>query len=324
MFVDQYQRTIDYLRIGVTDKCNLRCRYCMPAEGIDFMRREDILSYEEIIRLSRIFSNLGVTKVRLTGGEPFVRKDIDMLLEKLVGIFSSVHITTNAVFIEKHIPLLKNLGISGLNISLDTLDRNKFHLITRRDNYNDVIQSIDGCLDNDIPIKINVVVMKGVNDDEIVDFVHYGMRKNIQIRFIEAMPFNEDGGNKDVYMAATEIESVIRAEFRELNKTTNSVPSSSIIYEVGSGYELGIIPAYSRSLCGTCNRIRLTPKGELLNCLYSKTGMDLLSIVRDTTNDDGKITELIRKSVFEKKKNGHIEEALRGEDVFRSMTTIGG
>ncbi len=320
---DTHNRIAKYLRIGITDRCNLRCRYCMPAVGIDFAHRDDILSYEEIIRLSKIFACLGVDKVRLTGGEPFVRKDIAVLLRSLSDVFSKVHITTNATLLSGHFELLKEIKVEGLNISIDSLDRDRFFMITRRDSYDIVMENILKCLENKIPAKLNIVVMKGVNDMELLDFVRFGIQHNIEVRFIEAMPFNDDDGNRNVYMPATEIAALIAGEFQSLHKL-NADGSSSDKYTIDGNYTLGIIPAYSRSLCSSCDRIRLTPQGELLNCLYAQTGTSLLSMVRGDKVTDNDIQQAIIDSVLLKKKSGFEEEALINKDAFRSMTTIGG
>lgn len=296
----------------------------MPAEGIDFSDRKDLLSYEEIIRLAKIFRKLGVNKVRLTGGEPFVRKDIGQLIESLAAIFPKVHITTNATILEKHIPLLQSINIAGLNISLDSLDANRFFMITRRDSFEEVMSNIRLCLAQNIPIKINMVVMKGVNDMEILDFVQFGIENGIEVRFIEAMPFNEDDGNKAVFLSAADILKFIQSKYPATVLFPEKEASSSNKYLVNGSQKIGIIPAYSRSLCGTCNRIRLTPKGELLNCLYAQTGTQMLPLLRNGNLSDADIEELIVDSVYHKKKNGFEEEALIEGEVFRSMTTIGG
>jgi len=295
----------------------------MPAEGIDFAHRNDILSYEEIIRLAKIFAHLGVNKVRLTGGEPFVRKDMDVLLRSLSSIFSRVHITTNATLLSNYISLIKEVDITGLNISIDSLNRDRFFMITRRDSYDVVMENILNCIDQKIPTKLNVVAMKGVNDMEIIDFVRFGIEHNVEVRFIEAMPFNDDDGNRDVFMPATEIAALIASEYPSLHKKLAD-GSSSDKYIIDGEYPIGIIPAYSRSLCSSCDRIRLTPKGELLNCLYSQTGADLMTLVRNENVSDADISQVIIDNVLKKKKSGFEEEALINKDAFRSMTTIGG
>ncbi len=293
----------------------------MPAEGIQFSEREDLLTYEEIIRLAHIFKSLGVNKVRLTGGEPFVRKDIDQLLRSLSDIFPNVRITTNATRLD--VPLLKEIGISGLNISLDSLNRDKFFMITRRDEAVKVMANIHDCIEQKLPIKINMVVMRGVNDMEIIDFVDFGIKHDIEVRFIEAMPFNEGDGNRDVFMSAIDILERIHTKYPEASQYNDLEPSSAIHYLIGES-KFDIIPAYSRSLCGTCNRIRLTPKGELLNCLYSQKGTELRDLLRDPQITDQEITEVIQQSVFHKLKDGYEAEKEMTGDVFRSMTTIGG
>ena len=320
--IDTHNRISKYLRIGVTDRCNLRCRYCMPAEGIDFAHREDILSYEEIVRLAKIFADLGVDKVRLTGGEPFVRKDIAVLLRSLSDVFAKVHITTNATLLTDHIQLLKEIEIAGLNISIDSLNRDRFFMITRRDSYDLVMNNILKCIEEGIPTKLNVVTMKGINDMEILDFVRFGIDNGVEVRFIEAMPFNDDDGNRDVYMPASEIASLIAGEFPTLHKLIAD-GSSSDKYTIDGKHSIGIIPAYSRTLCSSCDRIRLTPQGELLNCLYAQTGTDLMALVRNGM-DDKNIEQAIIDSVLLKKKSGFEEEALISTNAFRSMTTIGG
>jgi len=296
----------------------------MPEEGIDFSDRKDLMSFEEIIRLSRIFNGLGVDKIRLTGGEPFVRKGFDQLLTSLCGIFSKVHITTNATLLHEHFDLLKSINIGGLNISIDSLDSDKFFLITRRDSYDIVMSNILAAKKHNIPTKINAVIMKGVNDMEIADFVRFGMEHDIQVRFIEAMPFNEHDGNKDVFLPASDILENIKSNFQSVEKASAENGSSSNIYLVDNTYKVGIIPAYTRSLCASCNRIRLTPKGELLNCLYSQKGIELLPLLRDEHYSDEAIIEVIKNSVAHKLKSGTDEESLRVENVFSSMTSIGG
>lgn len=321
--VDSFAREIDYLRIAVTDRCNLRCRYCMPAHGIDFVKRKDILSYDEILRLAGIFQEEGIQKVRLTGGEPFVRRDMNILVSELCQVFEQVYITTNATLIHEHIEVLQHPHIRGLNISIDSLDRTRFKEISRRDEFQIVYENIMRCIEKNIPIKLNMVVMKGVNDDEIEDFVRFGMEHGVEIRFIEAMPFNEHDGNRDVFMSHDEILARIEASFDNCEALLEKSSSSSKKYLV-EGCRVGIIPAYTRSLCGSCNRIRLTSKGEMLTCLYAKVGVDLRGKMREQESSDAQLKEIIHSAVKGKKKDGFEEEELRKEQVFQSMTSIGG
>lgn len=322
MLEDNFGRTHNYLRIGVTDRCNLRCRYCMPEEGIDFSQRKDLLSYEEIIRLSYIFGELGVTKVRLTGGEPFSRKNILFLIRSLHRIFDELYITTNATLLEEHIQPLSDLGIGGLNISLDTLDRNRFEMITRRDSFLKVMHNIDQCLTHRIPIKLNMVVMKGINDHEIFDFISFGKKKNIPVRFIEAMPFNATDGNKNQFLSEQAILEKLMKKYDSIIKIHPNNASSSNTYSIDNQYAFGIIPAFTRSLCSSCNRIRMTPKGELLTCLYSNEGLSLREVVRDSSYCNQRIKEMIMNKMKTKKETGKI--AQDSSAVLRSMTTIGG
>ena len=296
----------------------------MPEQGIDFAQRSDLLTYEEIIRLARIFRELGVEKVRLTGGEPFVRKDIEFLLRSLADIFPKLHITTNATLLTNHIQLLKELKVNGLNISIDSLDRDKFFLITRRDTYPIVMKNILDCIQNGIHTKLNVVVMKGVNDMEILDFVRFGSQNGITVRFIEAMPFNEDDGNRDVFLSAADIVQRIAVEYPDITKENQNLISSSDTYLINGIQKVGVIPAYSRTLCSFCNRIRLTPQGELMTCLYSTKGTDLRALLRDDSLSDNDVREHILNSVRNKKKDGFEEEKEQEGSAFRSMTKIGG
>ncbi len=321
MLKDKFNRKADYLRLAVTDRCNLRCRYCMPAEGIDFSARNDLLSYEEIINLARIFKNLGTTKLRLTGGEPFSRKDFPKLLQELATIYDQLYITTNAVLIEKHIDFMIKIGVKGLNISLDTLQKEKFAFITRRDEFDKVMSNILLCKRKGLPLKINAVVMKGINDEEIIDFISFGMEYDIDIRFIEAMPFNETDGNIDQFMDINSIQNVIESK-HEVTKVISEASSSSVQYKIGN-YTFSIIPAYSRLLCNSCNRMRLTPKGDFLTCLYAVEGISLRDILR-TGAGESEISEHISKAIFGKKASGIVEENDRPDTIFSSMTTIGG
>ena len=322
--VDQFERKADYLRIAVTDRCNLRCRYCMPAHGIDFVNRKELLSYDEIVRLANIFKDSGVNKVRVTGGDPFVRRDMDVLIQSLCEIFQSVHITTNASLIHEHMPLLKHPHIQSLNISLDSLCAKTFANITRRDEFEMVHRNILKALNEGITVKLNMVVMKGVNDHEIPAFVNFGRTHGTEVRFIEAMPFNEYDGNKDLFLSHDAILKRITSAFTTVEPRVDSLNSSSLKYEVDGLTRIGIIPAYTRSLCGTCNRIRLTSKGDMLTCLYAKVGVNLRDKMRLENLSDEALKEIIHAAVWKKRKSGLEEEELRHETVFQSMTSIGG
>lgn len=321
MLQDQFNRIHNYLRLSITDRCNLRCRYCMPEDGIDFSKREDILRYEEMLRLVSIFKDLGVDKLRLTGGEPFARRDFMLFLEKVTKIIPNAYITTNASLLSGKVEQLREIGIKGLNISLDTLDQNLFFTITHRDEFQRVMNNINQCIESNLPIKINMVVMRGVNDHEYPDFIEFGKKHKVPIRFIEVMPFNDYDGNENLFVDYLEIEKSIRQSYSNLERIPSNKPSSSIHYKIDD-YQFGIIPAYSRSLCGICNRIRLTPKGDLMTCLYASSGISLRDMIRkgDSSED---IQKAIQNAFFHKAKDGN-EAASTDSNILQSMTTIGG
>lgn len=326
MLVDNYGRSMDYLRIAVTDRCNLRCSYCMPKQGINFLAKNELLSFEEILRLGRIFSELGVKKIRLTGGEPFVRKEIISLITDLSALFKSLHITTNATLLHKHFETLKNVGRQNLNISIDSLDRNRFFAITHRDDFDQVWANILKAIKLDFRVKLNVVIMKGVNHMEILDFVKLVFKYPISVRFIESMPFNAHQSTKNYFMSAKNIKDIIQKAYPSLRYFVSDKNSASDHYDLDRAQgNIGIIPAFTRSLCGQCNRIRLTSKGELLTCLYAEKGLDLKTLMR-TGYLDNELKEIIRTTIYYKKKDGFEEEKLRnpGHPFFQSMTTIGG
>ena len=326
MLQDNFGRTIDYLRLAITDKCNLRCRYCMPEEGIDFSQQTELMSLTEIDRLGSIFAALGVKKIRLTGGEPFMRKDILQILDVLSNHCKNINLTTNASLITPYIQHLHKYNISSFNISIDSLSRERFFAITKRDQFQEVYGTIWSLYEMGFRIKLNIVVMKGINDDEIIDFCELARANAIDVRFIEAMPFNAHDGNHNQFMGLDEIETIIKSKYPQLSRSDSHRKSSSIKYTIeGFSGNIGIIPAFSRSLCGMCNRIRLTPQGQLLTCLYAEEGINLKDSLRAGATD-AEITEMIKAVVFEKAENGFIAEAQRTSDpsVFQSMTTIGG
>lgn len=295
----------------------------MPEEGIEYSHRTDLLSYEEIFRLVSIFSNLGINKLRITGGEPFVRKDISYLIKKLSSVIPNLYITTNATLIHNHIELIKSY-VKGLNISIDSLDPINFQMITKRNSFDQIFKNIKLCRKLEIAVKLNMVVLRGINDHEISPFLDFCVNNNIEIRFIEAMPFNDFDGNHSLFVSAKEIEEIIRSANWNLRKITNNPNSAADEYSLEEKSRIGIIPAYARSLCGNCNRIRLTATGNILTCLYAKSGLNLRDVLRNKDYSDAMISELIVDAVMNKKKNGYAEEPFSGTGVLESMTTIGG
>lgn len=326
MLVDSFGRTIDYLRLAITDKCNLRCRYCMPEEGIDFSKNQDLLSLKEIEQLAVVFAKLGIHKIRLTGGEPFMRKDIMEILDVLSNSFKNINLTTNATLIGPYIGQLHQYNISSFNISIDSLHREKFFAITKRDQFDTVYNTIWTLYEMGFRIKLNIVVMKGINEDEIIDFCNLAHQNAIDVRFIEAMPFNAHDGNESQFLSLTEIEARIKMAFPSLKKQDSPRKSSSVKYSIdGFIGNIGIIPAFSRTLCGMCNRIRLTPEGQLLTCLYADQGINLRDSMRAGLTNEQLIAE-IQAVIKEKAIDGFVAEANRENtsNVFQSMTTIGG
>ena len=324
MLLDQHGRQLTYLRLAVTDRCNLRCRYCMPAGGIDFAPRSELLTYAEILDLADVLADLGVTKVRLTGGEPLVRRDLPVLVRGLAQRFSKLAMTTNGVLLPQCLDELAAAGLTTYNLSLDTLHPDRFFRITRRDEYAATRRALELLLERGYHVKVNVVVMRGQNDDELLDFVTLTQEHALDVRFIEAMPFNDDDGNHDVFVSYPEMLDRIRLAHPNLVQCSEQ-GSSAVTFRVpGAPGRVGIIPAYSRSLCGSCNRLRLTPKGTMLNCLYSTKGLELLPLLRAGIGRY-ELAELIQAYVYGKYATGHETERREQQGhIFASMTSIGG
>lgn len=297
----------------------------MPAEGIDFAPRSELLTFEEILHLSEVLAELGVNKVRLTGGEPLSRKGLPDLVHGLGKIFPQLAMTTNGILLPDHLDGLIADGLNNYNLSLDTLRPDRFFAVTRRDEFDGTWRALELLLKRGVRTKINVVVLKGTNDDELLDFVELTRNHKLDVRFIEAMPFNDGDGNHHLYLSAADMLNRIQAAYPTLSPATDDPHASTLRYCV-PGYQggVGIIPAYSRSLCGSCNRLRLTPKGTLLNCLYSTQGLELRPLLRaGATADD--LTGLIVDFVKGKHRDGHETERLEQVNgVFASMTSIGG
>ncbi len=324
MLKDQHGRSFTYLRLGVTDRCNLRCRYCMPADGIDFAAREALLNYDEMLRVVGLLADMGVEKVRLTGGEPLVRREVTTLVRGLGKLVPHLAMTTNAVLLPTYFDELVDAGMTHFNISLDTLRPDRFFKITRRDAYAETMAGLQLVLDRGLHARINVVVMRGQNDDELADFVALTKANFLDVRFIEAMPFNDDDGNHDVHLSYAEILDRVRSTYPSLAPTGE--PGGSAVRFRVPGYRgaVGIIPAYSRSLCGTCDRLRMTPRGTLLNCLYSTKGLELLPLLRGGITN-AELEQLIRSFVHGKYATGHETERMEQTgNIFASMTSIGG
>lgn len=326
--VDSFGRQINYLRLAVTDRCNLRCQYCMPAHGIDIVPRKELLTYKEMYRVVRVLTELGVNKIRLTGGEPFVRKDFVKFLEMLSfnDLLEDINITTNGALISNHITTLENLKkVKNINLSIDSLKADKFNEITRRNAFDEVFKTMETLEKSTLNLKLNVVVQSGINTDEIRDFVRLTKDKNIAVRFIEEMPFNGKGQremqeNWTFKKILNEIKSEFLVEEIQSEKSSTS-RNYSIENHVGT---FGIIPAFTRTICNDCNRIRITSTGTFKNCLFDDGVFNLRDFIRNgASNDD--LKELFLSLIKEKPENGFIAEANRKDGgASESMSTIGG
>lgn len=326
MIFDRYNRVHDYLRISITDNCNLRCFYCMPAEDYDFTPASKLMQVGEIADIAAVFTSLGVKKIRITGGEPLVRKDAAAILLELSRLPVQLTMTTNASRAHEFIDVFRQSRIQTVNISLDTLDADRFRMLTRRDLFEKVRQNINLLISEGINVKINMVVMRGINDAEITSFIRWTATTPIQIRFIEFMPFSGNQWRKEVVFTAEEILSTIRREF-SVEKLEDAPHATDKKYQVPQyAGSFSVISTMSAPFCSSCNRMRLTADGKLKNCLFSKTETDLLGPFRLQQP----IEPLICQSISEKEKElgGQFNKDYEQLDASlldnRSMITIGG
>jgi molybdenum cofactor biosynthesis protein A len=324
---DNHGRPISYLRLAVTDRCNLRCFYCMPEEGVQYLPKKWLLTYEEMHRLVAILASLGVQKVRITGGEPFVRQNLVDFLWKIAetpGI-TELNITTNGVLTGQYLPDLKAMGVRAINLSLDTLDRQRFYEITRRDEYPQVEKTLYQLLEAGFEVKINAVVMDGKNTQDILPLVALTQHHNVSVRFIEEMPFNGEGSHyPTLTWTYRRILEEIKSAYPTLEKVPDGPHSTSYNYQVaGHRGTVGVIAAFSRTFCGTCNRIRVTAQGTLKTCLYDDGVLNLRDLMRQGLSDDELRATLI-EAFGKRPKDGYEAEQNRSSLVSESMTTIGG
>lgn len=322
--IDNYGRPITYLRLGITDRCNLRCRYCMPESGVDFIPRAEILSFEELERLVQLLSSLGISKVRITGGEPFVRHDCLSFLGRLrsLSMVRSLHVTTNGVETWRHLDGLAHLNINGINLSLDTLKRDRFLQITRRDFLPQVLATLDGCLARRLPLKINAVVLEDTTNAEILALAELARRHPLSLRFIEKMPFSGAQGQRTG--TARPLKERLYGLFPGLVTQLSATPSTARLYAIpGFTGTIGLIEGNSRRFCTTCNKIRITPAGWLKTCLYDNGVVDLKAMLRGGA-DDGEIAQAVKAAVNRRYLNGleAAEHCTREYDPV--MASIGG
>lgn len=324
---DQFDRKIDYMRISVTDRCNLRCIYCIPSEGVRFIEHREILRYEEILRIVRIASRHGISKIRVTGGEPLLRRDIVRFIASLSEIpgIEDISLTTNGVLLKLYAEDLFKAGLQRINISLDSLDPAKYEKITRGNHLSDVWEGIEEAERVGMkPVKINTVPVRGFNDDEIIDFAMLTFKRPIGVRFIEFMPI----GAKEIwderkYIATEEIKDRIRplGDLTPVNSDRQAGPAESYRLPEALGV-IGFISPISNHFCSSCNRLRLTADGKFRPCLFSESEIDLKNPIRDGC-DDLEIERLLCLAVHVKPKGHRIDEKIPCR-FHRTMSKIGG
>ena len=328
MLIDNHGRNINYLRLAVTDRCNLRCNYCMPAEGINFAKKEELLSTDELKLVATSLVDMGIDKIRLTGGEPFVRKDLMELLYFLSNLkdLKEISITTNATLIGPHIDELKQLGIQNINISMDAIERDTFERITRRKTYDQVLDNLYRLITEGFNVRINFVVLDGQNEQDIIPLIETMKDHNVGVRFLEEMPFN--GGARSFGSIRWDYRRIlehIAEHYPNYQKLESPASSTSINYQI-EGYQsiFGIIPSFSRTFCGSCNRLRITAKGDVITCLYGKPKMNLRELIRKNGAMDN-LQMAIENTISNRAKTGFEAQAEHEAKVFESsMTSIGG
>lgn len=325
---DQFGRGHDYLRISLTERCNLRCFYCMPEAGVELRPRSQFMSKEEIIVIAKTFVNLGVKKIRLTGGEPLVRTDAREIIEELSKLPIELAITTNGILVDKFIDTFKSCNLNSINISLDSLQEEKLNKITRRNYFNNIISNIRLLIKENFHVKLNAVIMRGVNDDEIIDFIEFTKENNVHFRFIEFMPFNGNKWDSTKGLSYKEMMAIVNAGYNEkvlkLEDKKNDTAKNYQIKDYKGTF--AVISSVTNPFCDSCNRLRLTADGKMKNCLFSGNESDLLAALRNGEE----IVPLILESVWNKKeKRGGMNSMVDFANPLlnqrnRSMVAIGG
>ena len=326
---DTFGRKHNYLRISITEHCNLRCTYCMPEDGISLTPKAHLMTADEIISIAQTFVNLGVTKIRLTGGEPLVRKDARDIILRLGKLGVNLTITTNGILVPNFIETFKEAGIKTVNISIDSLVKDKFNAITRREYFDVVQKNIDLLLEEKFNVKLNVVLIKFFNDNEILDFISLTKNKNIQVRFIEFMPFSGNQWDKSKLVSYAEIMETIQSEYNlsEIERLVDSPNDTAKNFKISNSLgSFAIISSVTNPFCSTCNRIRLTADGKLKNCLFSNSETSLLETLRAGES----ILPLLEQNLLSKKAvRAGMDDDLKFQnpELFsknRSMIAIGG
>lgn len=326
---DTFGRHHNYLRISITEHCNLRCSYCMPEEGISLTPKPHLMTAEEILHIAKTFVSIGVNKIRLTGGEPLVRKDAKEIIAELGKLGVDLTITTNGILVPDFIETFKAAGIKTVNISIDSLVKEKFNQITRRNYFDEVFRNIDLLVQEGFRVKLNVVLIKDFNNNEIVDFIRLTQNKNIQVRFIEFMPFSGNQWDKSKLVSYAEIMETLQSEypFTEIERLNDAPNDTAKNYKITSHLgSFAIISSVTNPFCSTCNRIRLTADGKLKNCLFSNSETPLLETLRSGES----ILPLIHQNLIAKKAiRAGMDDDLKFQnpELFsqnRTMIAIGG
>lgn len=327
MLKDNFNRVHDYLRISLTDRCNLRCSYCTPSnfENV-FFEKKTLMSADEIEYLVSVFVQLGIKKIRLTGGEPLVRKDAKDILMRLSKYPVELAITTNGVFIKEFIDTLKNAGVKSVNVSLDSLKRENYFSITKRDEFNKVVEGIDLLVANNFQVKINVVIIKGTNDNEILSFIEWTKNVPIHVRFIEFMPFQGNKWNREKVFSHKQTLELIATKYKFIKLINEKEDTAKKYFVPQHKGTFAIISSMTEPFCEGCNRLRLTSDGKMFNCLFAKQGTDLLLALRTMKTVEPLIRQCVSKKYF-----------MHGQDIdnkdwscekiitnYRSMQSIGG
>lgn len=316
-------RNIDYIRISITDRCNLRCRYCMPEEGVELMSHDEILTYQEILRICRAGAGLGITKVKVTGGEPLVRKGVEIFVKELTGIpgIEDVTMTSNGWLLKEKAAALKEAGLSCVNVSLDTLDPVRFAEITRRDVFASVMEGIESARAAELKVKINCAVMEDLTEEEVLAFSRFSMEKAVPVRFIEMMPIGQGSNYKA--LDNDRLSAILKETYgglREDHRIKGNGPAVYYTWGDGTG-SIGFISALHHKFCSSCNRVRLTSDGYLKLCLDSSLGVDLKGPMRQGISDE-ELYGLMKEWIKKKPESHHFEEKRRKSEL--NMNQIGG
>ena len=325
---DSYGRAIRDLRISITDRCNFRCFYCMPKEAMEWQPKSEILSYEEIITLAEVFVSLGITKLRVTGGEPMLRRDLESLIERLAKIegIEDLAMTTNAHFLRGRAEGLKNAGLQRLTVSLDSLTKERFTLLTGRNELDRVIDGIDAALEAGLdPVKVNSVVIRGINDDQVVSFAGFAREKGVQVRFIEFMPLdNGKVWRREMVVPGDELRRLIDEVYPLERVVSGNLSETARRWRFADGApgEVGFINPVTQPFCGHCSRIRLTADGMIRTCLFSTVEHNIKGLLRSGASRN-QLVDFIAATIEKKEERHHINDASFVQPL-RTMSCIGG